>query len=606
MVRIKFNINKMKIIYVYCVFFIAFLIGCEKTTFNLDVQSINEQIENAEEELYVGNYNESFKIYNSILSALEEDNSPKGKKTFIKVQNSIGLIFENLGQKKSAFDRYNEAFKTAQEINHSDYQIITLVNLAYLENEPLEIIKILSEVPDIANGTENLYTDQYKCRLAQAFIESDSLNKGLYIFDGLITKYTNDTTYKILDHFYKGRGIAYHNLEMYSKAIEDFETALNVLNTGFNEIEKVDVLIEKANSLFMLKNYNASKATLDLTKDFFDKSSDIVRRRKAKQLYLNIFQETKDLENQLKILNELRDLDNEKAKAQNEIQGSIFANFEISNLKRERELEASKSKLLYFLFGLSALTLFLYHLFYRNRTKVKLLKKEQKVKEEQAKHKDLQNKLEIESINAFVNGQEEERKRYAMQLHDSLGANLAAVNMHLSVLKKDVPGKSYNRVSKMLKNAIEETRSISHNIMPPVLVNQGLIVAITEKALEWECDNLQFDVDTTIERVPINDKLEITLYRGILECINNIIRHAHASKVHISFSHQQNSLQIAIKDNGQGFDVEKIKTGEGGLGINGLKLRIHYFEGDFKIQSKKGEGTMVNISVPLLAIKQTG
>lgn len=590
----------------YLISIIICLIGCSKDADRIDIKILNELIKEGDNKLYYGNYSQSFDAYNQVIQALDIKNKSLGeKKVLIRAHSGVGIIYENLGLKKKAFDNYDKALEIAERADLIDHQIITLVNMAYLEESPREILNILSEVPEIAKESTNIYTDQYLCRLAQVYVQDGRFTEGISIFDSLIYKYSNDSL--IIDYFYRGKGLAYHKLEMYEKAIENFDFALNFLNQQESkEIIKVDVLIDKALSLIKIGDYESSIEELVLCKDFIDRSGDIVRKRKVKEIYLEYYRQKKELKNQLNVSNELRELDNEKAKAQNEIQGSIYANLKISELEKENELETSKSRLRYLLIGLCVLTLFIYHLFYRNKSKIKLLEKQQQVKDEQAKRKDLQNKLAQESLNAYMNGQEEERKQHAAQLHDNLGANLAAVNMHLSLLKKDVPEKKYDRISSMLKNVITETRNISHNIMPPLLVNQGIIAAITEKAIEWTCPELQFEVEPTIEKVILDDNLEIALYRGILECMKNTIDNANASQVKIIFEQlENNSLHITIIDNGEGFDISIIDDGKGGLGINGFKNRIKYFKGNFKIESEIGKGTTVQINVPLKEMKKT-
>jgi len=215
------------------------------------------------------------------------------------------------------------------------------------------------------------------------------------------------------------------------------------------------------------------------------------------------------------------------------------------------------------------------------------------------------NQLALKAINAYMDGQETERKRLSGHLHDTLMANLTAVHFQFILLKNYVPVEHFDKILNILKNNIKEARDIAHGIMPPVLLHNGLITAIKTKIQSWDNESLSFELKSSIEEIQLYDELKIALYRCISECVNNILKYADASKVNIEFILCENNfLDIKIQDNGVGFNMRNVKRkNKTGLGIYGMESRIKYFNGKFQIQSKQGIGTIVSISVPIEDIK---
>jgi len=588
--------------------FLTIFYSCAEFDQDEENNKINNLLNKGRSEYLIGNYDKSFEHFQNLISSYEQKFIKCCEVEVLESYTYIGGIYEKLGEFTSAEENYRKAYHLAKDYDNIFYQKTSLNNLSYIENSLPVIKELINKGIEIGDDPESQGNIHLKYRYAKILAEQGESEDAKNLFIELKNiKSSNSENYNI-SFCYKGLGIVHKFLGEFELSVEKFDSALIFFNKLPKEMtalsDKNSILIEKVEALISLKDYNNAIHKLNEVYQYAEQSNDIVLKLRVKENYLKIYQEKKEYNRSIGVMNEIRRIDSYISEQLGSIKGVT-----LKNIKHQNELKNQKAKTTYLILSIFLLSLiyYLYSQFHRKKAQVKLLEKQQELKDEQAKRKDLQNQLELESINAFINGQEEERKRYATQLHDSLGANLAAVNMHLSVLKKDVSQTSYNRVSNMLKNAIEETRNISHSIMPPVLVNQGLIASINEKALEWDCEQLQFEVDSNLERAALDDKLEITLYRGILECINNVMKHAKASKVNISFTQKEDKrLYIAIQDNGVGFKVDDLTKGKGGLGINGLRLRTKYFGGQFNIQSERGKGTVVHINVPILTIKKTG
>jgi len=587
--------------YRYLVFFIVLFFSCEKKDSELDFK-YQSLFEEAQKEYYNLNIEKSFALFLE-LTSLANDVSPttENQRNHLIALNYLGDIYLNAGEKNLAYKEFENALSLAEKLSNVRYQIHARRNMANLEDNPEKKILILEEtLRKFDHNHKNKFAlDQIKYSKGKVYSQINNFGKAIDIFEKLLEENYQDT---IRSDFYKGLGISYRRMGDFNSAKENLNKALSI-SENISKLDQLTILIEKANVHLLTKEFKEFDILIQQIKPTVDTIQDLFLKKRVNILVLDAYKQTNNTEGKLDVLSELLSLNEKIYKESNASLGSIAVNLKNYELKKEKKAEATENFYLKILLGLSFLMFLsaifcfvLFHYFYRKKAQL----------EQEQAYKDLENEKILASMNAYMNGQEEERKQHAAQLHDNLGANLAAVNMHLSLLKKDVPEKKYERISSMLKNVITETRNISHNIMPPLLVNQGVIAAITEKAIEWSYPELQFEVESNIEKVVLDNNLEIALYRGILECMKNTIDKAQASQVKIIFEQlENNSLHITITDNGKGFDVSIIDKGKGGLGINGVKNRIKYFKGNFNIQSEIGKGTTVHIRVPILKMKKT-
>ena len=208
-------------------------------------------------------------------------------------------------------------------------------------------------------------------------------------------------------------------------------------------------------------------------------------------------------------------------------------------------------------------------------------------------------------LNAIVNAQEEERKRIAGELHDGLGGLLSTVKVNLDNVKNTyVPTKEND--SKLLIKSISlvdevcsDLRTISHNMMPGVLVKLGLVAAVNDfvdKVGESNAFNINFETVGLEERM--DGTIEIVLYRVIQEAINNIIKHADAKSVNIQIVMHENNLTVMIEDDGKGFDIKNIRE-QNGIGLKNIESRVKYLNGSVVFDSTPGRGANVIIEIPI-------
>ena len=212
---------------------------------------------------------------------------------------------------------------------------------------------------------------------------------------------------------------------------------------------------------------------------------------------------------------------------------------------------------------------------------------------------------EIATINAIVEGQEKERKRVAEDLHDNLGSVIATLKLHFENLRINREKKKINqetlfdKTENLIDEAYHKVRSIAHAKNAGVIGNQGLLVAVKLMAEKISsANNIQIEVIDFGLESPVENSLEISLFRIIQELTTNIIKHAKATMATINISQDKEDITILIEDNGQGMDSTQINI-QKGMGLHSIQTRVEHLEGSFTIDSTPTKGTTIIINIPM-------
>jgi len=210
--------------------------------------------------------------------------------------------------------------------------------------------------------------------------------------------------------------------------------------------------------------------------------------------------------------------------------------------------------------------------------------------------------LQEEFTKRLIQSQERERRRIAGELHDSLGQNLLVINNEIQhQLQQDERESHLDELADMVLDAINEVREIAYHLHPHQLERLGLeravesvinkVDTVSDTHFVLRCDGIDglFDKD-----------VEINIYRLIQEAINNIIRHAEAAEVLIELIREPGALRIHIDDDGVGFEPKRLaERKQAGIGIRGMRDRLELIGGTLEIKSRPGEGTRLQIRVPI-------
>ncbi len=208
--------------------------------------------------------------------------------------------------------------------------------------------------------------------------------------------------------------------------------------------------------------------------------------------------------------------------------------------------------------------------------------------------------------NSLIATQDEERRRIARELHDSLGQELAAAKMAVDgILLGNSTGSPSKLViadaSAMIDRAIQQVRSISHLLHPPLLDEVGLL-----SALRWFLEGLtkRSGIETLLDVQPpafprLVPELETAVFRIIQEALTNLFRHSGARNGWVTLKHQNSQLVITIRDDGKGIGkgVAEFQCGTIGVGIGGMRQRIKEFGGVLRLENTN-PGTRVEVTLP--------
>jgi signal transduction histidine kinase len=210
----------------------------------------------------------------------------------------------------------------------------------------------------------------------------------------------------------------------------------------------------------------------------------------------------------------------------------------------------------------------------------------------------LQQKQQIGQLKSVMAGEEKERTRIARELHDGIMIQLAVIKMKIRkarVLQQPESEDNLNEILQQLDNTSRELRQTAHNLMPDMLLETGLT-----DALFYYCNNLQKEVSFNIifqhyGSLPrISAEAELYLYRIVQELLQNIIKHAHASKALVQMNYHPPLLSFSVEDNGIGFDKHVI---DAGMGLKSIDSRLRVLNGTIDIKSNKYQGTTIFIEL---------
>ncbi|MBS3787414.1 sensor histidine kinase [Candidatus Bipolaricaulota bacterium] len=199
----------------------------------------------------------------------------------------------------------------------------------------------------------------------------------------------------------------------------------------------------------------------------------------------------------------------------------------------------------------------------------------------------------------LISAREEERSRIAKRLHDQLGQTLMGIKMKLDILDKELDDQRLQEVKDLLRDAITESRNLSHLLRPSALDELGLAPALREMVENFETStDIDFLTDLNLNREISGEEERAIVYRAVQELLNNAAKHAEPNRIKVSLANEDSLLKLSVEDDGKGFDPDRVVQ-ESGLGLKGIRENISLAGGDFEIFSEEGEGTRAVIELPL-------
>jgi PAS domain S-box-containing protein len=209
----------------------------------------------------------------------------------------------------------------------------------------------------------------------------------------------------------------------------------------------------------------------------------------------------------------------------------------------------------------------------------------------------------------LLSAEEEERKRVAAEIHDTIGSCLSAVKFKVESAVQQIgetsPGtiESLKTIIPVVKESIDECRRIQMDLRPAMLDDLGLL-----PTLSWFCRRFQtiysgirIEEEIAIQEDDIPQMLKIVVFRVTQEAMNNIAKHSKADLVRFSLRKWDDRMELVLQDNGRGFSLEKINSQRAtlkGLGLTSMRERAELSGGTFDIESLEGKGTIISASWP--------
>ncbi len=472
----------------------------------------------------------------------------KSEAIFEKLNNPYNLakVYNNLGIVHFNLNYYNRALKNYQKA-------LSLKKQLGLEDKD----------PGIYNNIGTIY---YK---------KDELDKALEYYLKSIAIHKETTGGKLFIDSYINVSDIYYTKEDYESAADHYHEALRLAESSNKKDLQLTALSGLSDSYAKLQQYNTA---LQYNNRYI-KLNKKIKDEEARKLAAD-YEKDK----------EIADANLEKEKA---------------NSEKERAKIERKNTFITSLIIVLALALFLFFaILYGNKQKQKARLAEKNRQLGQQKIEELLKTQELKSMNAMIEGQEEERKRIARDLHDRLGSMLAMVKIHYKSVEENIENlrtdnkKQYEKANDLLDTACEEVRKIAHNMTSGVLMKFGLVAALEdlkeklEQTRKIKIDFIAHGLDNRLE----ND-VEITLYRIVQELISNILKHAGAKEITIQLLRSDQGLNVVVEDDGIGFDTRTKK--DPGMGLKNVASRVDKLNGEFTIDSTSGNGTTVTIDIPL-------
>ena len=504
------------------------------------------------------------------------NNYIKGIKIFESIKDSsrLGISYENLA-----------AFYSSIKNKQKELEYLNKALHVIPKNDKERIAYALGDL-GLANLKFNRYKQAFNC-----FVKADSITKTI---DNTRLSYFTQRNF----------GTYYFETKDYNKAIYYYKKAFPYINDINDSYYKNDLILELGNSYALKKDFKNAISYLTQALETANRDQKIEIQAKAhfqlaqvyeslnncNSAYFHLKQNAK-LKDSLLDENHLKQVNLLEKQYQSEKKNKEIAEKKIALERNQLELIKNKNKfvmastvgiiLLLILIGI--------WIFYAQRQKVKNIEIFK-----------LEQQRDIEKLQAIINGEEKERKRLAQDLHDGFNGDLSSIKFQLSSISSDaLSGQNKTMFEKalgMIDDACDQIRQISHNLSPTTINDFGLIASLRSYCAKLEgfhAIDINFQHFGSSIQLPKN--IETVIYRIMQELINNIVKHAKASKALVQINSHENNIFITVEDNGIGFSKENNNSG---IGLKNIKSRIDFLNASLE-EEHHNNGTTFTINIDL-------
>ncbi|MEV6756260.1 sensor histidine kinase [Streptomyces sp. NPDC051214] len=210
-------------------------------------------------------------------------------------------------------------------------------------------------------------------------------------------------------------------------------------------------------------------------------------------------------------------------------------------------------------------------------------------------------------VQAREAGVADERRRLAAEIHDTIAQGLTGIIAQLQVVAtasdEALAREHLDRAAQLARHSLGEARRSVHNLSPTALEHDVLPEALKKTVVEWsERTGVRAELTVTGTAEPLHEEIEATLLRIVQEALSNASRHAAATRLGVTLSYMDDEVALDVRDDGRGFDPLALvqRTGSGGFGLDGMRVRAERVAGSFTVESEPGHGTALSARVPLV------
>jgi signal transduction histidine kinase len=532
-----------------------------------------------------------------IQKSLEINRRLKDTLRLMAAYNTIGNLFSNISEYDSAAYYYLWAAKLAETSGSLRYLGVMYNNLGstFLKVEDFEKADYYLQQALEINKLNKDYKVTAQCysKLGDNYLNQFIIDKALWYYDQAMEIYLSLKDQIGMADIYNNLGVAYKLQEQNDAALENYKKALEIYrsqlytegitismkNIGeiYNTLGKYDlarVYLDSSLNISTTSGYlqNQRMVLDELARNYY-LSGDYKKAYDYYDLYFNLYDSLLGVE-KTKALNDL------EKKYQKEKDQARILTLEKENLSKTIQRNAFMATGT----GVVMLAVFLI-LYLRQRARKDRIIAQQQILQ-------LEEEKKVLTAMSLVEGQEEERKRIALELHDGLGVLLSATKMQFSAIKNLSPENQvlFERASQMLDQASGDVRRVSHNMMPGLLTRLGFFEAVGDLI-----DNIN-DMKSIEATCTITGDQE----NRLPEMVNNTLKHAGARHITLNMNRTEDKLELHYADDGNGFDVDHVLESNGtSIGLKSIRSRTDFMGGNVKITSSPGNGTRYDIEIPL-------
>lgn len=553
-----------------------------------------------------GNYEEAMTYE---LKALDIRKRLGDKLKMANTLNTLGIIHDEKGDYPKALAYYFDARTIYESLKEESKIAMVLTNIGIVlraQKEYKNVVTYYRQAMSIYQKLGNRFgLAACHSNLGAVYLNIPNYDSAIYYSLLASKEFEAQNIRQFLPTTLSNVAIAFDRSGQYEKSRTYFLQARKFHEEYHNQKELSFTLSQLARLESKLGNYG-------IAVHHADEALDIATRIKAKEQIMQAHealaevqartQNYKDAYAEHVLFMEAKDslFQKDKAKSLQELQTKYETEKhkqEIVLLNQENELKSTVIERNYLIIGGLVLILVLLALvFYLWR--VKSIHRQKEVAQEQKE------RLRETQINAVIESQEQERKRFAADLHDGMGQLVAALQLNIQSIKNK--SDQENTISlvenseQLLHDIQQEIRNTAFNLMPPVLGKEGLIPAVRElirRITKGSAIKVEFTVHEVASRFP--DVIEISVYRIIQEVVSNILKHGNASHLIIAFTGFESEVVLTIEDDGVGFDLSRFQNSRQSNGWRTIETRLNLIKGAMEYDTMEGRrNNSVVIRIP--------